>query len=135
MSVGAVVVGGVVVVDVVVAAPAGALVVVEMEEEEVAPVATGAVVVAAVVPPGAVGAMKGDVSPLSEARLVVGVLAKLVQLRAEFHVCSAVAAGAPVRGCGSPAKMVAGRKVAAVILRPTAVMMREPLDVSGALLS
>ena len=89
MSVGCVVVGGGLVVVVV------GLVV----------VAAGAVVVV-------VGATKGEVSPLSEAWLTVGVAERFVQLSAAVQLWSAVVAGVPVSGWGNPDTMVAGRHVA-----------------------
>jgi hypothetical protein len=138
LSVGAVVVdwGVVVVVVVVVADPPPV-----EEEDEVAVVV---VVVAAPLPDvpvlGAVvvvvgGATKGTVSPTMEAALLEGLGARLVQLRAWFQLANAVAAGVPVRGWGSPARIVAGRKVGAVMWRPTAVRSRAPLAVSGGVLS
>ena len=82
-----------------------------------------------------VGPTKGEVSPFSDAWVAVGVAERLVQLCAAFQLCSAVAAGVPVRGCGSPATMVAGRQVAEMMWRPMAVTSSEPLLVSGAVLS
>lgn len=90
------------------------------------PVGAGAVVVVVVV-----GATKGEVSPLSDAWLLLGVGDRFVQLRAAFQLWSAVAAGVPLRGWGRPPTMMAGRNVAETICRPTAVMSSEPLSVSG----
>src|SRR5581483_2556927 len=100
-----------------------AVVLLELEVESLA----GAVVVG--------GAVKVCVSPASEVRLVDGVALRLVQLRAVSQLLTAFVSGVPVRGCGSPARMVAGRQVAPVICRPTTVRMSEPLEVSGAVLS
>jgi hypothetical protein len=107
-----------------------AAVVVVVAAGAVVVVAAGAVVVVVVV-----GTTKGFVSPLAEAWLMVGVADKLVQLRAASQFCSAVAAGVPDRGCGSPATMVAGRNVAETMCRPTAVTRSDPLSVSGAVSS
>jgi hypothetical protein len=96
-----------VVVDVVVVVDALVVVVVDFDGEPLV-VVVGAVVVVVVV----VGATKGEVSPLSEAWLLVGVAERLVQLRAASQLCRAVVAGVPVRGWGSPETMVAGRQVA-----------------------
>ena len=119
MSVGAVVVDGgvveVVVVLLVVPEPLPVDPVVEVGvvvvEAEPVPVdaVPGAVVVVV-----AGGATKGAVSPVMVAALVDGVAARLVHFRAWFQLCSAVAAAVPVRGWGSPARMVAGRNVDAV---------------------
>jgi hypothetical protein len=111
---------------VVVVAPFTAVVVV------VAPFA-GAVVGTVVVV--VVGSTKGVVSPLSEAWVAVGVAERFVQLRAASQLCMAVAAGVPVRGWGSPPRMVAGRKVDPRMWRPSTVMRSTPLSVSGAVSS
>jgi hypothetical protein len=147
LSVGAVVVGaGVVVVvlaPVVVVEPdppveepdAGALVVVVLapaEDPDVGDVGdVGDVVVVA----GVVGATNGTVSPRMVARMFVGVVDRLVQLRAAFQLAMAVVAGAPVSGCGTPLRIVAGRQTAPLMWRPCAVMMSVPLSVSGAVSS
>jgi hypothetical protein len=91
----------------------------------------GAIVVVVVV----VGRTKGVVSPLSEAWVAVGVNERLVQLRAANQLCMAAAAGVPVRGWGSPARMVAGRQVDPRMWRPSTVMRSVPLSVSGAVSS
>ena len=133
MSVGVVVVDG------------GAVVVVE-GLGPVAPVFGDVVVLAAPLAPvvpvfGAVvvvvvgGATNGVVSPVMEAALAEGVAERLVQPRAPFQLCTAAAAGAPVSGWGSPARIVAGRNVAPVMWRPTAVRINAPLEVSGGVLS
>ncbi len=93
------------------------------------PVAGGAVVVVVV------GRAKGVVSPFSEVREAVGAAERLVQLRAASQLCMALAAGAPVRGWGSPLTMVAGRKVNPRTWRPSTVKRSVPLSVSGAVLS
>ena len=93
------------------------------------PAEPGAAVVVVVVVVG--GATKGEVSPLSDAWLRLGVADRFVQLRAAFQLWSAVAAAAPLKGWGSPPTMMAGRKVAETMCRPTAVMSSEPLSVSG----
>ena len=67
---------------------------------------------------GAAGATKGTDSARMVATLVEGVAARFVQLRAEFQLCKAVCAGAPVRGWGRPLRMVAGRKATPVTWRP-----------------
>lgn len=134
LSVGlVVVVGGLVVVVVclaVVVVVFGAVVVVVCDDPAVLVVVDGAVVVVVVV-----GSTNGLVSPFSEARLAAGAAARPVQLCAAVQLCSAVVAGVPVRGWGSPATMVAGRHVAETMCRPVAVMTSEPLLVSGAVLS
>jgi hypothetical protein len=130
--VGRVVVGGL---DVVVVFDDGAVleVVDELEVElDVELAVVGAVFGVVVV---VVGRTNGFVSPLSEARLVVGAAVKLVQLCAAFQLWIAVAAGVPVRGWGRPETMVAGRHVAELICRPVAVTWSDPLLVSGAVLS
>jgi len=99
----------------------------------VAPEPGAVVVVVAVVDAG--GATKGTVSPCMVARLVAGVTDRLVQLRAAFQLWTAAAAGAPVSGWGSPERIVAGRNTTFVMWRPWAVTMRDPLSVSGGLLS
>jgi hypothetical protein len=124
LSVGVVVVGGVVVLVVLV-------VVVVVPEPPPAVV----VVVVEVVVVGAVGAVKGMVSAASEARLLDGAAARLVQLRAACQACTAAAAGGPLNGCGRPARMLAGRQATLAMWRPIAVTMREPLSVSGAVSS
>ena len=91
----------------------------------------GVVVVVAV----AGGATKATVSPCIVAALVEGAADRPVQLRAAVQLWSAVAAGVPLRGWGSPARIVAGRNTTPVMWRPSAVMMREPLSVSGAVSS
>ncbi len=88
-----------------------------------------------VVAGGAAGATKGTVSPRMVARVVVGVADRLVQLRAAFQLATAVVAGAPVSGWGTPLRMVAGRQTAPVMWRPCAVTTSVPLSVSGAVLS
>ena len=117
------------------------VVVVALEEAGVVVVA-GAIVVVA--PAGAVdvvvvvvvvGVTKGVVSPGSVARLAVGVAERFAEASAAFQACRAVAAGVPLRGCGSPSTMVAGRKIAEVMCRPTAVTRSDPLSVSGAVSS
>jgi hypothetical protein len=92
----------------------------------------GAVVVVVVV---VGGVTNGVVSPRSVAWLAVGVADRFVELCAAFQLCRAVAAGVPLRGCGSPSTMVAGRKVAETMCRPTAVTRSDPLSVSGAVSS
>jgi hypothetical protein len=99
----------------------------------------GAVVVVVAADPGAVvvvvvagGATKATVSPRMVAALVEGVADSPVHPRAAFQLWSAVAAGVPLRGWGSPARIVAGRNTTPVMWRPSAVRMREPLLVSGA---
>lgn len=122
------------VVVVAVVAPAG---------EDPDPLVVVVVVVVAVPEPGPVvvvvvvvgGATKATVSPLMVAVLAEGVADNPVQPRAEFQLWSAAAAGAPLRGWGSPARIVAGRNATPVMWRPSAVMMREPLSVSGAVSS
>jgi hypothetical protein len=94
-------------------------------------VVAGAVVVVVVVG----GATKGTVSPARDATLREGAAARLVQLRAWFQFATAAVAGEPVRGWGRPARIVAGRNVASVMWRPTAVRTSAPLDVSGAVSS
>jgi hypothetical protein len=106
---------------------AGALVVV------LPPLDDAAVVV--VVAGGAGGATKGTVSPRMVASVAVGVGDKLVQLRAAFQLETAVVAGAPDSGWGTPSRMVAGRQTAPVMWRPCAVTTRVPLSVSGAVSS
>jgi hypothetical protein len=81
------------------------------------------------------GATKAFVSPRSVATVVEGFAARLVQLRALFQLLTAAVAGCPVSGWGRPDTIVAGRQTALVTCRPSAVMMREPLSVSGAALS
>ena len=81
------------------------------------------------------GATKVFVSPFSVATLVDGFAERLVQLRALFQLSMAAVAGCPVSGWGRPDTMVAGRHTALVTCRPCAVMMSEPLSVSGAWLS
>jgi hypothetical protein len=81
------------------------------------------------------GATNGFVSPLSVATVVEGDAARLVQLRALFQLSMAAVAGCPLSGWGRPETMVAGRHTAPVTCRPTAVMMRDPLSVSGAAVS
>lgn len=98
----------------------------------VEPVAGVVVLVVVVV---VVGATKGESSPRASARLEDGVAARFVQLRAAFHDETAAVAGEPLRGWGSPPRMVAGRKVTDVMCRPMAVRMSDPLLVSGAVLS
>jgi hypothetical protein len=93
----------------------------------------GVVVVVAVAVAG--GATKATVSPCIVAALVEGAADRPVQLRAAVQLWSAVAAGVPLRGWGSPARIVAGRNTTPVMWRPSAVMMREPLSVSGAVSS
>ena len=68
-------------------------------------------------------------------RLVEGPADRSVQLRAAFQLWTAVAAGAPVNGWGTPSRIVAGRQTAPVMLRPRAVMTSVPLSVSGAVSS
>ncbi len=113
----------------VVVVTAGAFVVVVTAKPAVVVVVVGAVVV------GVVGVTKGTVSPASVAADAVGAASKLVHERAVTHACCAVVAGVPVSGSGRPSTMVAGRKVAEVMCRPTAVRISEPLSVSGAVLS
>jgi len=108
---------------------AGAVVVVVLELPPVA------VPVVAVVVGAAAGATKGAVSLRMVVRLVVGVADRLVQLRAAFQLVTAVVAGVPVSGWGTPSRIVAGRQTAPVMWRPWAVTMRVPLSVSGAVLS
>jgi hypothetical protein len=103
------------------------VVVVEAELPEL-PVAVLVVVVVG-------GATKAFVSPLSVATLDDGFAARLVQLRALFQLLMAAVAGCPVSGWGRPDTIVAGRHTALVTCRPCAVMMRDPLSVSGAALS
>ena len=81
------------------------------------------------------GATKGTVSPCMVVRLAEGVADRLVQPRAAFQLWTAVVAGEPVSGWGRPLRMVAGRHTAPVMWRPCAVMISEPLSVSGAVLS
>ena len=64
------------------------------------------------------GATKGTVSPRMVVRLVDGVADRLVQLRAAFQLWTAVVAGVPVSGWGTPSRMVAGRQTAPVMWRP-----------------
>ena len=90
------------------------------------------VVVVVVVVAATGGATKATVSPRMVAALAEGVADNPVQPRAAFQLWSAVAAGAPLRGWGSPARIVAGRNTTPVMCRPSAVMMSEPLLVSGA---
>lgn len=120
MSVGAVVVA------------AGTVVVVG--DGVVEPVAAGTVV-GVVGVAGVVGATKGDVSPVSVAWLGAAAADSPVQARAAVQLLRAVAWAVPVSGCGRPLTSVAGRKVAEVMCLPMAVTRREPLSVSGALLS
>jgi hypothetical protein len=127
LSVGAVVVDwGILVVVVVVVDRVAVVVVVLLADPVPVEALVGVVVVVAAPLPdvpvlGAVvvvvvgGATKGTVSPTREAALLDGVGARLVQLLAWFQLANAVAAGVPVRGWGSPARIVAGRKVAAVM--------------------
>jgi hypothetical protein len=114
---------GAAVVDVVLVAPA--------PEEPAAPV--GAVVVVVVAAGG--GATKGTVSACMVVRLVAGVTLRLVQPRAEFQLWTAAVAAEPLKGWGSPLRMLAGRQTAPVMWRPCAVMINEPLSVSGGVLS
>jgi hypothetical protein len=95
----------------------------------------GLVVVVAVAAADAGGATNGTVSPCNVVRLVEGPAVRLVHARAAFQLWTAAAAGAPVRGWGKPAPMVAGRQTTAVTWRPSAVMMSAPLSVAGAVLS
>ena len=114
-----VVVGAVVVVtDDDVVAPPAPVVVVELP---------GVVVVVTV----AGAATNGSVSARMVATLDDGVAERFVQPRAAVQLAVAAVAGAPVKGCGTPARMVAGRKVTEVMWRPTAVTRSEPLEVSG----
>ena len=91
--------------------PPGDVVVVVVVDEP-APVVPvlGAVVVVVVG-----GATNRTVSPVTVAAVAEGVRVRLVQLRAWFQLCSAVAAAVPVRGWGTPARMVAGRNVGDVM--------------------
>ena len=84
---------------------------------------------------GVGGRTKGLVSPVSVARLAEAAAPRPVQLCAAFQLWSAVVAGVPVSGWGSPSTMVAGRQVGDVICRPVAVTTSAPLLVSGAVLS
>lgn len=93
----------------------------------------GLVVVVVVADAG--GATNGTDSPCNVVRLVEGPAVRLVHARAAFQLWTAAAAGAPVRGWGKPATMVAGRQTTWVTWRPSAVMMSAPLSVSGAVLS
>lgn len=81
------------------------------------------------------GATNVFVSPLSVATLVDGAAVRLVQLRALFQLSMAAVAGCPLNGWGRPPTMVAGRHTALVMCRPSAVMTRDPLSVSGAVSS
>jgi hypothetical protein len=103
---------------------------VDDEEEEPDELAVVVVVVA-----DAGGATNGFVSPFRLVRVAVGVTDRLVHPLAAFQLWTAAAAGAPVSGCGRPATMVAGRNTAPVMWRPSAVMISEPLFVSGGLVS
>jgi hypothetical protein len=97
------------------------------------PDAPGAVVV--VVAGGAGGATKGTVSPRMVVTLADGVADRFVHPRAAFQLVTAAVAGAPVSGCGTPLRSVAGRHTAPVMCRPCAVRMSVPLLVSGAVSS
>jgi hypothetical protein len=135
LSVGPVTSGEVVVVlaageVVVVAGAVGVVAVVPGTGELVVVPGTGELVVVVVG-----GRTKDAVSPSTVARLAVGVADRSVQLRAAFQDCRAAAAGVPVRGCGSPLTMVAGRKVDPRTRRPSTVMRSTPLSVSGAVSS
>lgn len=92
-------------------------------------------VVGAVVVVVVVGETKGAVSPASVAWLAAGAAERPVQPRAAAQLFIAVCAAVPVRGWGNPLTSVAGRKTAAVIFRPIAVISSDPLSVSGAALS
>lgn len=81
------------------------------------------------------GATNGTVSPRMVARVVAGVTERLVPARAAFQLWRAAAAGAPVSGWGSPDRIVAGRNTTFVMWRPSAVTIRDPLSVSGGVLS
>jgi hypothetical protein len=99
----------------------------------VLPAVPGAELVVVVVVVG--GASNGFVSPLSVATVIEGDAARFVQLRALFQLSMAAVAGCPLNGWGSPETMVAGRHTAPVMRLPSAVMMRDPLSVSGAAVS
>lgn len=71
----------------------------------------GAVVVVVVVG----GATKATVSPCMVAVLVEAAADRPVQPLAAFQLWRAVAAGAPLRGWGRPARIVAGRNTAPVM--------------------
>jgi hypothetical protein len=77
------------------------------------------------------GATKGVVCPDMVVWVLEGVAVRLVQPRAASQLRTAAAAGCPVSGWGSPATMVAGRKMALVTWRPWAEMINDPLSVSG----
>ena len=69
-----------------------------------------AAVVVVVAGGAAGGATKGTVSPRMVARLAVGVAERLVQLRAAFQLWTAVVAGAPVSGWGTPLRSWRGAR-------------------------